>query len=865
MSESPQKITDSLHVDLENPISPISAAPTPLSPTLSSSSFVPVEAVKNAIQLIDENKNFNKQILDYITEATHVTGGHKAGADHRIISVFGSQSTGKSTLLNALFNTNFGVMDEVNRQQTTKGIWLAQSPGVNNSVADPSHVSHDNILVMDVEGTDGRERGEDQDFERKAALFAMATSEVLIVNLWETQVGLYQGANMGLLKTVFEVNLSLFGTAKLQKNSSSSEHKVLLLFVIRDHLGVTPKESLSATITQDLLKIWENLNKPAEVADLKFSDFFDLAFHTLSHKVLQNEKFVEDVKLLGNRFIDQADEHFLFKPFYHHDIPIEGWTMYAENCWDQIDSNKDLDLPTQQILVAKFKCDEIVAASYAEFLDQFDRIKSDAKLSSDILTSPDFKKLGAELTALKESTLSSYDRLAAKYNQSVYEQRRITLDEKLNSKLAEILSLYSKRLLTTTLKSFTADLAKKPKNVSFTEHVAALTNSLKLSFAETLAHLSLNGALSTNEYAQVLEAEVAKITTKQQVVELNNIVQKHVKRLNTALKTTLSAEISNPTDSTWDNVLAKFNSLLSLSLEKYTSSTGAVDFGVGATEKVNKLAADVLEFQSWQALHDVIRKYISKDNLINILKERFDDKFRYDQNGLPRLYQNAKELESTFGEAKNHAMKLFPILTIARLANGAEVQPKVNVFDKNLKRKYESVKLDAVEEDPETTADHPDSDSDDEDEESPKCFSEIVTEQEKAEILAKFKREIDAKFVETKRSIIQHVTQIPYYIYLVILVLGWNEFMAVLRNPFFFTLLLVFGAGVYVMYQTNLLGPALLVAQRMIDEAVFLGKQKLKELLVDDHDTHAKNLKKMGESAESIELEDLDPELESNE
>lgn len=92
------------------------------------------------------------------------------------------------------------------------------------------------VLVMDVEGTDGRERGEDQvsphlpcsslivcsprgrfllqDFERKSALFSMAVAEVLIVNIWEHQVGLYQGANMGLLKTVFEVNLGLFLAAK---------------------------------------------------------------------------------------------------------------------------------------------------------------------------------------------------------------------------------------------------------------------------------------------------------------------------------------------------------------------------------------------------------------------------------------------------------------------------------------------------------------------------------------------------------------------------------------------------------------------------------------------------------------------------
>ena len=37
---------------------------------------------------------------------------------------------------------------------------------------------------MDVEGTDGRERGEDQDFERKSALFSLASTEVLIVNMW---------------------------------------------------------------------------------------------------------------------------------------------------------------------------------------------------------------------------------------------------------------------------------------------------------------------------------------------------------------------------------------------------------------------------------------------------------------------------------------------------------------------------------------------------------------------------------------------------------------------------------------------------------------------------------------------------------
>lgn len=132
----------------------------------------------------------------------------EAGFNYHLISVFGSQSTGKSTLLNNLFGTEFSVMSESERRQTTKGIWMSKNK---KGTADSGAVKMaENILVMDVEGTDGRERGEDQDFERKSALFALATSEVLIVNIWEHQVGLYQGANMGLLKTVFEVNLQLF-------------------------------------------------------------------------------------------------------------------------------------------------------------------------------------------------------------------------------------------------------------------------------------------------------------------------------------------------------------------------------------------------------------------------------------------------------------------------------------------------------------------------------------------------------------------------------------------------------------------------------------------------------------------------------
>lgn len=813
-----------------------------------SSSFVPIDSVQDAIQIIDENKQFNGEILDYITATSRLA------AMHRIISVFGSQSTGKSTLLNHLFNTNFDVMDEVNRQQTTKGIWLATSPGVSTLKKVKDQENSDNVLVMDVEGTDGRERGEDQDFERKAALFALSTSEVLIVNLWENQVGLYQGANMGLLKTVFEVNLSLFGKSKLHNN----DHKVLLLFVIRDHLGVTPLASLSATITQDLLKIWDNLNKPADVAHLAFSDFFDLAFHTLAHKVLQNEKFSDDIRTLGNRFVDSEDEGFLFKPYYHHDIPIEGWTMYAENCWDQIDSNKDLDLPTQQILVAKFKCDEIASVTYDEFLLSYAEYEKTARAN---VENPDYRDIGLTFSDLKSHALENYDLLALKYNKSVYAQKRASLGDRINAKMSELFSIYAKLLLAASIKQFAAGLSRKSRSGTFLEAVDKLTVSVSEKYAETLALLSLEGEMDVEPYIKQLQEEVATLVTKQQVVELNGVISKALKKLNNGLSTVILDEISEPSDLTWDHILQKFADLRTSALAKYEKD-GDYEFGLGTDATVNQSAVDTFTFKAWELLDTLIHKYVSKDNLLNILKDRFDDKFRYDENGVPKLYQNTHELEGSFSEAKVYALKPLGILTFAKLSDSTELKPPFDIHSKTLKRKHQSVDIVGKEQQQRQDQQQDlDLDLDDSDDESERCFAEIVNEREKAEVLAKFKKEIDAKFVETKRSIIQHVTQIPYYIYLVILVLGWNEFMAVLRNPFFFTLLLLLGAGVYVLYLMNLLGPALVVVRRLVDEAVAVGKEKLREFLVDEHNQHGRNLGKIsGEKAgktEEIELQGL--------
>jgi len=44
--------------------------------------------------------------------------------------------------------------------------------------------------------------------------------------------------------------------------------------------------------------------------------------------------------------------------------------VYAAAIWEKIITNKDLDLPTQQELLAQFRCEEIANAAFVIFKDQ---------------------------------------------------------------------------------------------------------------------------------------------------------------------------------------------------------------------------------------------------------------------------------------------------------------------------------------------------------------------------------------------------------------------------------------------------------------------------------------------------------------
>lgn len=101
------------------------------------------------------------------------------------------------------------------------------------------------------------------------------------------------------------------------------------------------------------------------------------------------------------------------------------------------------------------------------------------------------------------------------------------------------------------------------------------------------------------------------------------------------------------------------------------------------------------------------------------------------------------------------------------------------------------------------------------------------------EIGARLRRDADAIYIEAKRSTVSGISQVPLWMYGVLVLLGWNEAMAVLYSPVYFTLLCLALATAYVVWRLNLGTPLVTVVSALLREVQRLIEDQLREYLTD--------------------------------
>ncbi|RLN00481.1 hypothetical protein C2845_PM06G33430 [Panicum miliaceum] len=543
-----------------------------------------------AVQLIDGEGVFEAEGAERFMAAAGVAG---CGLSYAVVSIMGPQSSGKSTLLNQLFGTNFREMDAFRgRSQTTKGIWIARCVGV-----DPCTV------VLDLEGTDGRERGEDDTaFEKQSALFALAISDIVLINMWCHDIGREQAANKPLLKTVFQ--------------------------------------------------IWNSVPKPEAHKDTPIGEFFNVEVTALSSFEEKEEQFREQVQQLRQRFSNSIAPGGLAGD-RRGVVPASGFLFSSQQIWKVILENKDLDLPAHKVMVATVRCDEIAN-------EKFGCITSDTEwidLENAVQSGP-VPGFGKKLGYIVDVHLQEYDKEAVYFDEAVRKGKRQHLESRIVNLVQPAFQKMLTHLRTKALEKFkTGLISSLESGKSFAASVRDNKECSLKEFEQGCADAVIKQAnWDCTKILEKVRRDIEDHALSVRESKLSELTAQAKEKLRKALAEPVESLFDAADQTTWASIRIVYKRETESILPEFLKTLCGFEMEYApAEEMVSKLrdyARSVVESKA-------------KDEASKVMihmKERFTTVFSHDKDSIPRVWTGKEDVRAIAKDARSAALKLLSVM-----------------------------------------------------------------------------------------------------------------------------------------------------------------------------------------------------------
>ncbi|KAI4330680.1 hypothetical protein MLD38_028942 [Melastoma candidum] len=584
-------------------------------------------------QLIDGDGVFNVDGLERFIKEVQL---RECGLSYAVVSIMGPQSSGKSTLLNHLFRTNFREMDAYKgRSQTTKGIWMAKAAAIEPCT-----------IVLDLEGTDGRERGEDDTaFEKQSALFALAVSDIVLINMWCHDIGREQAANKPLLKTVFQVMMRLF-----------SPRKTTLMFVIRDKTR-TPLENLEPLLREDVQKIWDNVPKPQAHKETPLSEFFNVQVVALSSFEEKEELFKEQVASLRQQFFHSITPGGLAGD-RRGVVPASGFSFSAQQIWKIIKENKDLDLPAHKVMVATVRCEEIAHEKFNSFAEN----EEWCHLEEAAQTGP-VAGFGGKLSSIIDACLSGYGMEATYFDEGVRTSKQKQLQERLLQLVQPAFHSVLGHIRSGTLDKFKEafekalnggeDFSSAAHNCS--QHYMAL-------FDEACADAVIEQAKwDTSKVREKFRRDVDAHIASVRADKLSELTKAYEAKLSGALAGPVEALLDEANEKTWLSI----RSLLRRETESAVSGFSGALSGFDIDERSKEKMLSSLQDYAKGVVEGKAREEAGR--VLIRMKDRFSTLFSHDNDSMPRVWTGKEDIRAITKTARSASLKLLSVMTAVRL------------------------------------------------------------------------------------------------------------------------------------------------------------------------------------------------------
>ncbi|KHG10361.1 root hair defective 3 -like protein [Gossypium arboreum] len=697
-----------------------------------------------SVQLIDGDGSFNDTGIESFIKEVKL---HECGLSYAVVSIMGPQSSGKSTLLNNLFYTNFREMDAFKgRSQTTKGIWMAKCAGIEPCT-----------IVMDLEGTDGRERGEDDTaFEKQSALFALAVSDIVLINMWCHDIGREQAANKPLLKTVFQVMMRLF-----------SPRKTTLMFVIRDKTR-TPLENLEPVLREDIQKIWDSVPKPQAHKETPLSEFFNVEVVALSSYEEKEEQFKEQVANLRQRF-----NHSIAPGGLAGDrrgvVPASGFSFSAQQIWKVIKENKDLDLPAHKVMVATVRCEEIANEKFTGFT-----ANENWCLLEEAVQSGPVAGFGKKLNSILCTSLSEYDAEATYFDEGVRSAKRKQLEEKLLQLVQPAYLSMLGHLRSGSLEKFKEAFEEALNGgEGFSLAARNCTESYMALFDERCT--DANVELANWDCSKVRDKLCRDIDTHVASVcaaKLLELTSSYEAKLNEALAGPVEALLDGANNETWPSIKKLLQRETVSAVSGLSSALSGFEMDAKDKEKMltnlQDYARGVVEAKAREEAGRVLIR----------MKDRFSTLFSHDSDSMPRVWTGKEDIRAITKTARSASLKLLSVMAAIRLDDD------VDNIENTLTSALVDTKSNAAVTDKSITTFDPLASSTWEQVPPAKT---LITPVQCKSLWRQFRAETE--YSEASRR--NNNWMPPPWAIVALVVLGFNEFMTLLRNPLYLGVLFV--------------------------------------------------------------------------
>ncbi|KAM1688656.1 hypothetical protein FF2_035899 [Malus domestica] len=600
-----------------------------------------------AKQLICGNSEFNVAELNSFVKKVKFD---KCGRSYAVVAIMGPQSGGKSTLMNHLFDTGFQEMNiESGRSQTTKGIWIAKCVGIEPCT-----------IALDLEGSDGSERGEDDTtFEKQIALFGLAVSDILLINMWYNDIGREQAASKPLLRTIFQAMVRLW---------SDPPKKTTLVFVVRDKPSKAPFELLENRLKEDTEKMWDAVSKPQAHKKSPLTVFFNVQVFALSNYLEKEETFKEEVAQLRRRFVNSISPGGLVGD-RKGVVPASGFSLSTQEMWRVIKLNKDLDLPAHKVMVATVRCEEISTDIFKQLIED----KGWLALKEDAQTG--FKRdFGKRLSSILDTYLSEYDEKALYYHEAVRNSKRQILESKALDSVYITYITMLRHLRSKALGKFEVRLEQSLKkgSGSFNSSAQNCIQSSMLDFDQECKDAAIQQAnwdfsSILKEHRRDIDAHAASV----HCAKLLELKVNYEKLLSESLTKQVEAFLKAGGEDTWASIRKLLNRVTNEVFSKFSTVIARFEVEKGLIKLMQNFRDHARRVVEEKA------KYEADNSVLIHMKSRFSAVFNYDSNSIPRIWNKKGDIRTVTKDARSASLKILSAMAAIRLSEKPDNIEKV--------------------------------------------------------------------------------------------------------------------------------------------------------------------------------------------